>query len=422
MATNMVRSPRRQSSADKARIRVMNLLAKRSVAEFFAGIGLMRLGLERQGWRVTFANDIDPQKQATYSGHFGEAEGPFVLGDIHTLSSDSVPDVTLATASFPCTDLSLAGSREGIHGTESSAFWGFTRILEDMNERKPPLILIENVPGFLTSHGGADFKLAMQALNKLGYSVDALVLDAQSFVPQSRQRLFVIGVADGMRFDSAHTANIAKNLESAVRPKSLATYIESHRSDIRWAVRDLPTPPAQSPTSLTDILEDLPSDDPIWWSHPRAEKLLNQMSPKHRKIADAMITQEGWSYGTVFRRMRVDKDSGEKRSMAELRVDGIAGCLRTPKGGSAKQILFKAGYGQYSARLLSPREVARLMGADTYHLPKTLDQAYFGFGDAVCVPVVEWVAKNYIAPLIEEFASAPELRTRPSTVAPIHSA
>lgn len=129
---------------------------------------------------------------------------------------------------------------------------------------------------------------------------------------------------------------------------------------------------------------------------PRAEYLLNQMSPRHRQVADRMIAGRRWSYGTVFRRIR------NERSMAELRTDGLAGCLRTPRGGSGRQILFKAGQGQYHVRLLTPRECAHLMGADSFKITVPLNQALFGFGDAVCVPVIEWIARNYLNLLWEE--------------------
>ena len=82
--------------------------------------------------------------------------------------------------------------------------------------------------------------------------------------------------------------------------------------------------------------------------------------------------------------------------MAELRTDGIAGCLRTPRGGSGRQILFKAGHGKYFVRLLTARECARLMGADDFIIDVPLNQALFGFGDAVCVPAIRWIAKNYL--------------------------
>jgi DNA (cytosine-5)-methyltransferase 1 len=377
-------------------------LPQRTVAEFFAGIGLMRLGLERQGWRIAFANDIDPRKEAMYAGHFRDAEPHFVLDDVHAVSAEAIPYVTLATASFPCTDLSLAGARGGIHVRESSAFWGFTRALEELGARRPPLVLLENVTGFLTSHGGADFRVAMQELNRLGYSVDAFILDAARFVPQSRQRLFVIGVQDDLYGDSA-ASSLPVPLVSDVRPRALAEYMLAHQDAISWRVRPLPPMPALSGT-LTDVLEDLPPNHPMWWSAERATYLLGQMSPAHRAIAEAMIAGAEWSYGTVFRRMRAG------RSMAELRTDGVAGCLRTPKGGSAKQILFKAGRGEYHARLLAPREAARLMGADNYTLPDSLDASYFGFGDAVCVPVIEWIATHYLSPLVNELIRGKPLR------------
>ena len=125
-------------------------------------------------------------------------------------------------------------------------------------------------------------------------------------------------------------------------------------------------------------------------SEPSASS--NQMSPRHRKVAEEMISGPTWSYGTVFRRTRNGK------CMAELRTDGVAGCLRTPRGGSGRQILFKAGHGKYFFRLLTPRECARLMGADDYHIEVPSNQALFGFGDAVCVPVIEWIAQHYLNP------------------------
>ncbi len=381
-------------------------LPQRTVAEFFAGIGLMRLGLERQGWRIAFANDIDPRKEAMYAAHFQDVKPHFVLDDVHALSTEAIPDVTLATASFPCTDLSLAGARGGIHVRESSAFWGFTRALEELGARRPPLVLLENVTGFLTSHHGADFRVAMENLNGLGYSVDAFILDAARFVPQSRQRLFVIGMQDALYEDGA-TPPLPNPLTSDVRPRALAEYMLAHQDAIHWRARPLPPMPSPGGT-LADILKDLPPEHPMWWSAERATYLLSQMSPAHRAVADQMIAGEDWSYGTVFRRMR----SG--RSMAELRTDGIAGCLRTPKGGSAKQILFKAGRGEYHARLLTPREAARLMGADSYTLPDSLDAAYFGFGDAVCVPVIEWVATHYLNPLVNELIRSVPLCPRRS--------
>lgn len=378
-----------------------SILASRTVAEFFAGIGLMRIGLEEAGWSVTFANDIDPQKYQMYGLQFKDDRSHFVLGDVHDIDAGSVPDVALATASFPCNDLSLAGSRGGLAGKQSSAFWGFIRVLDEMKTRRPLLVLLENVTGFLTSHGGADFASALIALNRLGYSVDAFILDAASFVPQSRQRLFVIGVMAENRTLNERVRTLGF-YESAVRPKALATFILTH-PNIDWRIRELPNPP-ETVSALDTILEDIPHEASEWWSSERATYLLSQMSVTHRATADRMIGGENWSYGTVFRRVRHGK------SMAELRTDGIAGCLRTPRGGSGRQILFKAGRGKFFSRLLTARECARLMGAGDYEISVPLNQALFGFGDAVCVPVIEWIARYYLNPVVNELLRGRILR------------
>src|SRR5690242_4731873 len=311
----------------------------KTFAEYFAGIGLMRIGLEKEGWKIALANDIDPQKEQMYRANFPDADEHFKPGDIDSLLPSEIPEVTLATASFPCNDLSLAGSREGLEGKHSSAFWGFIRALERSKTRLPSLILLENVTGFLTSHGGRDFEDAMFALNDLGYAVDPFILDAAWFVPQSRKRLFVVGV----KTKESDIDGLCELLEETpIRPNALIQFILTH-PDIRWRIRKLPNPPS-SRRKLTSILEDLPDDSDCWWPKDRAEYLLGQMSPRHRELADKMIAGLTYSYGTVFRRVR------NGSSMAELRTDGVAGCLRTPRGGSGRQILFKAGHGKYFVR------------------------------------------------------------------------
>lgn len=365
-----------------------------TAAEFFAGIGLVRLALERQGWSIQFANDIDVDKAEMYRLNFPADH--FQLGDIHKLKPDDIPTCDLFTASFPCNDLSIAGAWAGLNGKESSAFWGLVEILKGIGRRRPPLVFLENVVGFLQSRGGKDFEMALLALNQLGYATDAFILNAVHWVPQSRARLFVIG-----RIDDGSPRNPFA-METDARPASLFKFINLHQN-VRWNIRELPRLPKPR-TRLTDILEDLPDDDPHWWDHARASYFFNQLSERHLMAARLMIGQNSYQYGTAFRRVR----SG--RSMAELRTDGIAGCLRTPRGGSARQILFKAGKGKYQVRLLTARECARLQGVpDAYKIGVPLNQALFGFGDAVCVPAVEWIAKHYLTPLAAETICDPEL-------------
>jgi DNA (cytosine-5)-methyltransferase 1 len=354
-------------------------------AEFFAGIGLVRLALELQGWHVIYANDIDRKKAEMYRPNWPN-DDQLVVGDIHALRADEIPSCTLFTASFPCNDLSIAGRWEGLHGKESSSFWGLVRIIREMGSRRPPLVMLENVLGFLMSHAGRDFEEALLALNELGYTVDAIILNAIHWVPQSRPRLFVLAEREG----SQQTQSCS--LVSDVRPEALSNFINSH-PNIRWNIRDLPPLPAPH-ARLRDIIEDLPDNDPHWWNKKRVDYFMNQMSEKHEELARRMIAGRSFTYATAFRRVR------HAKSMAELRTDGIAGCLRTPRGGSGRQILLKAGRGKYQVRLLTARECARLQGVpDSYVIDVPLNQALFGFGDAVCVPAVEWIVQHYLTPL-----------------------
>lgn len=371
---------------DRHRTSAESLLPRRTVAEFFAGIGLVRLAFERQGWSIVFANDHDDQKAEMYRANFGGEH--LSTSDIRGVSADDLPDCTIFTASFPCTDLSIAGAMVGLKGERSGMFWEFVRILREKGDRKPPLILLENVVGFLLSHEGRDFEAAMLALNDLGYCVDAMIVNAVNFAPQSRARLFIIA-----KHRSLGSGEIPS--PTSVRPAMLIDFIRSH-PNIGWDIRSLPDPPTPALT-LSDIIENLPAGDPLWWNEKRASYFMGQLSDRHLAIARRMIAGTTYTYATAFRRVR------KGRSMAELRTDGIAGCLRTPKGGSGRQILFKAGRGKYRVRLMSARECARLQGVpDTFKISVPLNQALFGFGDAVCVPAVEWLVENYLSPVASE--------------------
>jgi len=163
---------------------------------------------------------------------------------------------------------------------------------------------------------------------------------------------------------------------------------------LNWALLDVSLP-RKSAARLADMIElDIPDNSNLWWSDERQDHIYQQMSDNHKNILNKMIDGSDYSYGTVYRRMRKEK------SMAELRTDGFAGCLRTPRGGSSKQIVIRAGIGEWKVRLLTPREYARLQGLrDSFKLPNNLNKGYFAMGDAVCVPVIEFIAENILDPL-----------------------
>ena len=169
---------------------------KPSFYEFFAGGGMARAGLG-DGWNCLFANDFDAKKAESYRANWGGEE--LFVGDVRKIETQQLPGrADLIWASFPCQDLSLAGGGAGLNGERSGTFWPFWDIVKKLRkeERHPPLLVLENVCGALTSHGGKDFTSICDALSKEGYRFGALVIDAALFVPQSRPRLFIVAVSD----------------------------------------------------------------------------------------------------------------------------------------------------------------------------------------------------------------------------------
>ncbi|MBI4567728.1 MAG: DNA cytosine methyltransferase [Planctomycetes bacterium] len=222
----------------------------------------------------------------------------------------------------------------------------------------------------------------MKTLNDLGYACDAVMLDAVHFVPQSRPRLFVIASRG-----SSLRAVRALEPASRLRPPAVERFMRTNR-DLGWGRVDLPPPPTRRLT-LADIVEVESGDSPLWWSAERTGHLVQTMRPLDRARAESLRRATSPTVGTVYRRTRYGK------AVAELRVDGVAGCLRTARGGSSKQFVVAGGNGTLRARNMTPRECARLQGApDSFRLDVPVNQALFGFGDAVCVPAVSWLVSH----------------------------
>ncbi|HEY3949706.1 DNA cytosine methyltransferase [Phenylobacterium sp.] len=364
--------------------------------EFFAGGGMARLGLG-DGWACAFANDFDPLKAAVYRDNFPEAADHLREGDVWKLSAADLPGrADLAWASSPCQDFSLAGARAGLAGGRSGAFFGFWRLIEALaaEGRPPRAIVIENVGGLLTSHGGRDFAALGQALAGQGYRFGALEIDAAAFVPQSRPRIFVVAtrelVPQGLIGEGAFQTRAIKAAAAAL-PADLAA---------RWIWWRL-AQPAPRNTDLAAILEP---DDVVAWHPPeRTARWLALMAPLHRARLEATASRGERAVGAIFRRMRLE--GGRKVQRAEVRFDGLAGCLRTPRGGSSRQVIVAVEAGRVRTRLLSSREAARLMGLpDSYRLPAATTAALHVAGDGVAVPVVRWLAQGLLEPLLRPAA------------------
>ena len=352
-------------------------------AEFFAGIGLVRAGLERAGVDVVWANDIEPVKHAVYASNFDDAH--HVLGDIRHVQGASVPSVDIATASFPCVDLSLAGHRRGLEGEQSGLFFEFSRVLREMGERIPPVVMIENVSSYVSSRGGEDLRVSIAELNKLGYFCDVLTVDASWFVPQSRPRLFIVGTCERL-------GGPALGMVGPLRSESVASFV---RANQELLLHELPVPvPRQDGRRLGDVAERLDPCDERWWDGERLGKFLGSLSPIHRRRLD-LLRQDGITqWRTAYRRTR------KGVAVWEIRSDDISGCLRTARGGSSRQAVVELSDDEVRARWMTPREYARLQGVtDQFDYSAVTDaQALFGFGDAVCVPVIEWLADHALVP------------------------
>ena len=351
--------------------------------EFFAGIGLARKGMAAAGIDTVWANDIDPTKCQMYRHVWGGED--LVEGNVFALEPKQMPYGDIAWASSPCTDLSLAGKREGIvKGAKSSAFFGFIEAIKGMGPRKPKALVLENVTGLASSHDGRDFRAVVESFNALGYSVDAFELNARRWLPQSRPRMFVVGLLDPIN---------GGQLNTSVRPDRLA-WIHGDRN-LATHLTPLPEPPALLAAGLTSIAEQLDDDDPRWWGDERTQAFIESMSDVQRQRFTTLIADGRTVARTAYRRTRGGSP------VWEVRDDDIAGCLRTARGGSSKQAIAFVGKGTCKVRWMTGIEYARLQGAGDMDFSSFREtQILYAFGDAVAVPAVTWLMENAVLPSI----------------------
>ena len=374
---------------------------------------MARMGLG-PGWKTLFANDFDPSKAAAYAENWG-SEG-LLVEDVAKVSTKDLPgEADLAWASFPCQDLSLAGAGRGLGGERSGTFWPFWRLIEGLSRegRPPKVIALENVYGAVRSHGGKDFAAIGEAMASAGYRYGALLIDAERFLPQSRLRLFIVGVLkDAAVPDGLQSQGPIE--EWHPRPLREAVGVLGEEARNAWVWWHLPKPTHARP-SLSDVIEDTPTGVE-WDSADHTQYLLNLMSEVNLSKVHAALANGKRHVGTVYRRTRRDPGGGRVQR-AEARCDGGAGCLRTPSGGSSRQTVLIVEDGHVRSRLLSPRETARLMGLpDDYRLPAKYNAAYHLTGDGVAVPVVRHLAASLFEPLLE----AESRRTPPQALVEGH--
>ncbi len=402
----------------------MSMAQELTFYEFFAGGGMARLGLGPD-WKCSFANDWCEKKAASYRAYF-DGGRELAVEDVKKIKTTDMPGTpTLVWASFPCQDLSLAGSGAGLRGERSGTFTPFWNLMTHLirEGRKPSLVVLENVVGTITSHRGKDFETILRKVSAEGYIVGALVIDAVLFLPQSRPRLFLVAVSDSLAIPPQFVSVWPDPLW---HPRSLiaARFKLPDSLQRNWVWWRLPHPPEMT-TTLSSLIEDEPIG--AKWHEPKETKrLLSLMSDLNlEKVKQAQKAGER-KVGTVYRRTRPTPSNGNdvvKVQRAEVRFDEISGCLRTPAGGSSRQIILVVEGSTVRSRLISPREVARLMGVpESYPIPANYNEAYHLFGDGVVVPVVAWLNRHVLLPIAQiQMTERPNATTSRSDSVPCYS-
>jgi DNA (cytosine-5)-methyltransferase 1 len=364
--------------------------------EFFCGGGMVRAGLG-SSWNCLFANDIDRKKAESYAANWGRKE--LCVADVANLTTSNLPNCAdLAWASFPCQDLSLAGAGAGLEGERSGTFWPFWMLMKTLikEDRTPEIVVLENVCGALSSHGGKDFVNICSAFARANYNYGAVVIDAALFVPQSRPRLFIIGVKDGIKLPLSLSGEPSDTWHTRALRTAYDRLPAKAKKNWYWWNFPLPAPRA---VRFTDLIEDNP-ESVDWHTPAETRRVLAMMSGVNLAKVQQAKRAGRRMVGAVYKRTRHD-ETGSKVQRAEVRFDDIAGCLRTPAGGSSRQVIIVVDGRSVKSRLISSRETARLMGlSNSYVLPENYNEAYHLAGDGVVVPVVRHLAAHLFEPIL----------------------
>lgn len=303
--------------------------------DLFAGIGGMRLAFEAQGGQCVFSSEWDKYCQKSYFDNFGEIP----VGDIRTVEAKDVPDHDILVAGFPCQPFSIAGvSKKNSLGratgfldkTQGTLFFDVVRII---NEKRPKAFLLENVKNLKSHDSGQTWKVIMASLEELDYEVFPAVLDGQLFVPQHRERVFIVGF-DRRRYGSYY--DFTFDLKQDGAKKVLRDILES------------------------EVDEKYTLSDKLWL-------YLQNYAAKHKAKGN------GFGYGLPD-------------------FDGVARTLSARYYKDGSEILIRQE--GKNPRRLTPRECARIQGfPESYQITVSNTRAYKQFGNSVVVPLVSAIAK-----------------------------
>jgi DNA (cytosine-5)-methyltransferase 1 len=326
--------------------------------DLFAGIGGTRLGFQQAGGKCVFTSEYDRFCVQTYRANFRPEHE--VAGDIRTLTvSDEkiaaqIPDHDILVAGFPCQPFSIAGvSKKNAlgraHGfeceTQGTLFFDICKILQ---VKRPVAFLLENVRNLRSHDGGKTFDIIMRSLRELGYHVDARVIDAQHWVPQHRERVYIVGF----------------------------------RQETAFKIDDVPLPQAKPPVLATILHPENGTEKP----HPGYTTATGQVERKYT------LTSHLWTYLKNYKKKH--EAAGNGFGYGLVTPGDVARTLSARYYKDGSEILVSRG-GNRNPRRLTPRECARLMGfPDDFRIPVSDTQAYKQFGNSVVVPVIQAIAST----------------------------
>jgi DNA (cytosine-5)-methyltransferase 1 len=366
-------------------------------AEFFAGVGGVSYGLNH--FSTIWANDICSMKERTYMHNHNEVE--FICDDINNITAIDIPDTTLVSATYPCTNTSCAGDRAGLLGVKSGVVYKWLELMKAKGgASKHPFAMLENPTGLIARNQGRDMRELISQLNGLGYAVNLMVVDAKHFVPQSRPRIFINCI------DSKIQSN---KIASVTSPLDLPQCKNLMTNPLRkWITKNLDlnivnveTGPLPTRTSQLESLIDF-NDHNIdnWADDDFKEELVRLLVGKQLEKFHKLVNSPFKTVSTVARRGRKHAN-GKSFNATEINVSGVAPAQRPYKGGSSRCWVLVAGQGSYDFKVVTPRESARLMGFDdAFILPSNAKEAYQCTGDSVVPQAVMWVEKNVFKPLL----------------------
>jgi DNA (cytosine-5)-methyltransferase 1 len=336
-----------------------------TVGSTFTGVGGADIGFEQAGFTISWQCELDAWKRTILASHWPDVQ---IFDDITTMLDP--PPVDILIGGFPCQDLSVAGQRKGFTGERSILAFEFLRLAESI---RPRWLVLENVPGLLSSSGGADFARLIDEVVACGYGVAWRILDARFFsVPQRRRRVFIVARRTDALIDSAEASRLALRALRESGSGNIASGWQAWQETARGTREGAPGGCVCEP-------------DPAGSLTKRYGKGVNSTLDD-----GSIVISDGG--GLAFRKSRraqsmTDDETWVEGDHANTLNSFDAGDVRTTHA-----VVSKLG-----PRRLSPTECERLMGwPDEWTAPEGVkapdSKRYAACGDGIVAPVAFWIA------------------------------